>query len=373
MRRALQGPCRVPAGGRVLVGVSGGADSTALLVALASIARERALEVHAAHLNHTLRGAAADTDAAFVGALCRRLAVPLHAARWDTRARMRRRGLSGENGLRMLRREYLEAVAARIDAPFIATAHTADDQLETVLMRLMRGSGLRGLGGMRPRAGRWIKPLLELARADIESDLRGARQGWREDASNADPGHTRNRVRHGVVPALVAAMRGTNRSGLARRVAALAAELREAESALWRWMLPMARAASGGTVPARIPAARLSRFPVAARRALVRTVWREIAPPGLGLTAAHLAHIDRLQADARGPVALPGGFSARREGGTILIGQGRIQQGAHPGARPSGRPARPVRGGRLRPTRVARRRTPGTGPAVPAGRDFRKR
>lgn len=183
LRRALSGPCALPRGSRVLVAVSGGADSTALLLGLHRVAHEFGLSLHAAHLHHGLRGEAADSDLAFVQALCARLGVPLAAARWNTRLRMRRRGLSGQAGLRALRREFLRAAARRARAAAIATAHTADDQLETVLMRLWRGAGLRGLGGMAPRRGTWLKPMLEATRADVEADLEAAGERWREDAS----------------------------------------------------------------------------------------------------------------------------------------------------------------------------------------------
>ncbi|MFN8586784.1 MAG: tRNA lysidine(34) synthetase TilS [Candidatus Eisenbacteria bacterium] len=152
LRRALRGPCHVRHGARVLVAVSGGADSTALLVALASLAREFGLALHAAHLHHGLRGAAADADRAHVAALCERLGLPL------TTGRLRPAPRTGEAALRSARRRFLLATARRRDCEAIATAHTADDQLETLLMRLARGTGLAGLGGMRARHGAWLKP-----------------------------------------------------------------------------------------------------------------------------------------------------------------------------------------------------------------------
>src|SRR5262245_19480690 len=206
LRRALRGPCRLPAGSTLLVAVSGGADSTALLVALASVAREFSLTLRAAHLHHGLRGADADGDLAHVRALCGRLAVPLKAARWDCAARMRRRGTSGEAGLRALRREFLLTAMRRAGATAIATAHTADDQLETPRLRLSRGSGLTGLAGMRARHGVWLKPLLLATRADVERDLAQHGLSWCEDASNASPAFTRNRIRHAVIPALLDAL-----------------------------------------------------------------------------------------------------------------------------------------------------------------------
>src|SRR5262245_20975424 len=160
-----------------------------------------------------------------------RLGLPFHGARWNVKLRMKHRGLSGEAGLRTLRREFLEAVARRVGARAILTAHTADDQLETVLFRLARGAGLRGLGGMRPRSGLWMKPLLGSTRHDIELDLTQAGQAWRTDSTNRSLAFARNRIRHEVVPALLRSIGtdpGTARAGLARRVSKLAAELRAA-------------------------------------------------------------------------------------------------------------------------------------------------
>src|SRR5262245_20020000 len=161
VRRALR-DCRVPPGARIHVAVSGGPDSMALLVALHRLARAYPLCLSVGHLHHGLRGHEADGDRDAVRRACRRLVIPLASARWDTAALMRRRGLSGQAGLRTLRLEFLSTSAQRHHAEFIATGHTADDQLETMLLRLARGTGLRGLAGIRPRAGRFVRPLLGL-------------------------------------------------------------------------------------------------------------------------------------------------------------------------------------------------------------------
>src|SRR4029079_480923 len=141
LRRALRELC-LPPGSTLLVAVSGGADSTALLAGLRSIAREFDLRLHAAHLHHGVRGATADADARTVSSLCADLGVPLTAAR-IRRERLGSRRLPSEEALRGFRRRFLLATARRTGAAAIATAHTADDQLETLLFHLARGAGLR--------------------------------------------------------------------------------------------------------------------------------------------------------------------------------------------------------------------------------------
>ena len=325
LRRALRGPCALAPGSRVLVALSGGADSVALLLALRSVAREFGIEVRAAHLHHRLRGAEADADLAHVRRLCTRLGVPLEWARWNARARMKRRGESGQAGLRALRREFLAGAARRAGAAAIATAHTADDQLETVLMRLLRGTGLTGLAGMRPRRGRWIKPLLEATRSEVEADLRAQGVPWRDDRSNQSRAYLRNRLRHEAIPALLLALappgaaaqgRGPEaRAALARRVARAAAEARGAADLLERWAH---RVLSG---PHRIQAGELAldsrtlaTYPLAARHALWRRLWAMAAPGAGGLTYRHLesllALVESRRAGAR--VELPGGWAAVR-------------------------------------------------------------
>jgi|KBSSwiStaDraftv2_1062776.scaffolds.fasta_scaffold89868_2 tRNA(Ile)-lysidine synthetase-like protein len=323
LRRALGGPCRLPAGATVLVAVSGGADSTALLVAMRSLAREFGLSVRAAHLHHGLRGDDADADLLHVRELCERFQIPLQAARWDCAARMQRRGLRGEAGLRALRREYLLAAARRVGATAIATAHTADDQLETLLMRLARGTGLTGAAGMRARQGCWIKPLLHATRADVERDLRQHGLNWCEDASNDSPAFTRNRIRHGVVPALLEALHApaapavVRRERLARRAAGLADELADASRVLER---NAARVLARGLVetvegPA-LDTRALAGLSPTSKRLVIARAWRLLGPVGAeapGLTARHFGSFARCLAKTRAEVALPEGWRAQIE------------------------------------------------------------
>jgi tRNA(Ile)-lysidine synthase len=334
LRRALRASCSLPTRGPILVALSGGADSTALLLGLRSLAHELGLTLHAAHLHHGLRGAEADADQAFVRDLCARAGIPLTAARWNCRARMATRGLSGQAGLRTLRREFLARVARRVGAGAIATAHTADDQLETMLLRLLRGTGLPGLGGMSPRRGTWIKPMLAATRDDVERDLREIGQPWREDRTNRDPRYARSRVRHDAIPALLRALDpslspdasperlASSRAGWARRAAATARELRSARRTVTagsaRILARVARIHSGEI---ELDSRTLGSYPFVMQRTVLRLLWRRAGPAGQHLTEPHLNALQSLLAGP-GPgarVDLPSGRWAERERGLIVI------------------------------------------------------
>jgi tRNA(Ile)-lysidine synthase len=186
---------------RVLVALSGGADSVALLHVLRELDGEVTL-AGAAHLHHGLRGADADEDEAFCAALAARLDRPFVSERVDVAALAQRDKQCLEDAARRARYAFLERAADRLGADLIATAHTRDDQAETFLLRLIRGAGTRGLGGIRPRAGRLIRPLLDVRRADLRSYLAERGEAFREDATNADVALLRNRVRHELIPFL---------------------------------------------------------------------------------------------------------------------------------------------------------------------------
>jgi tRNA(Ile)-lysidine synthase len=185
------------AGGEtVLVAVSGGADSVALLHLLQGLPAEWRLRLHVLHVDHQLRADSA-ADADFVRALGVRLGVPVDVAT----VAVDRRG-SLEDSARSARYAALETWAARIGAERIALGHTADDQAETVLMRLVQGAGVRGLSGIPPVRGRIIRPLIALRRSALEAELRRAGLSWVEDPTNRDPKFLRNRIRHELLPLL---------------------------------------------------------------------------------------------------------------------------------------------------------------------------
>ena len=157
----------LPREGTVLCALSGGRDSMALLHILSQLAEEGGFQVTAAHFNHRLR-ATADRDEAFVRDWCRGQGIPLTCGAGDVRKLARREGLSIEDAARTLRYAFLETAARDMGAARIATAHHREDNAETVLLHLLRGTGLRGLGGIPPVRGRIVRPLLETSRREID-------------------------------------------------------------------------------------------------------------------------------------------------------------------------------------------------------------
>jgi tRNA(Ile)-lysidine synthase len=187
----------------VLAAVSGGADSVALLLILRELAdggRVRLAGV--AHLHHHVRGEEADRDAEFVGQLADRLRLPFELAHDDIPSRARRAGRSLEVAGREARLAFFERLSRGQPAPVVALAHTRSDQAETVLLRLARGAGPRGLAGMVPRRGHRVRPLLEVGREELRQWLRERGEPWREDTTNEDTAIPRNQVRRVVLPGL---------------------------------------------------------------------------------------------------------------------------------------------------------------------------
>jgi tRNA(Ile)-lysidine synthase len=190
----------------VIVAVSGGGDSVALLRGLAAIKQPGEGRLIAAHVNHKLRGADADDDQVFVERLCRQLGLDCEAATAVVDAAAGGRGQGIESQARKERYAILEAMAGRLGARFVVTAHTADDQAETILHRILRGTGLRGLAGMsrsrRLGGATLLRPLLQIGRAELAAYLHDRGQPFRTDATNGDVRFTRNRIRRELLPLL---------------------------------------------------------------------------------------------------------------------------------------------------------------------------
>lgn len=182
----------------VTVALSGGADSVALLYAMLEVSD---VEVKAAHLNHCLRGAESDADEQFCIDLCNRLGVPITTERIDIKAIAEQTGESIELCARNQRYAFLKRVAG--ECGVIATAHNADDNLETVIFNLARGTGIAGLCGIPPKRDNIVRPLIYCTRAEIEDYLNAKKQDWRTDSTNTDEAYTRNFIRHSISPRLV--------------------------------------------------------------------------------------------------------------------------------------------------------------------------
>lgn len=182
----------------VTVALSGGADSVALLLALLEIKDEFGLTLSAAHLNHCLRGKESDGDEEFVRSLCEALGVTLYCERADVASAAAANGESIELAARKARYAFLE----RVSEGLIATAHTANDNIETVLHNMARGTGLSGICGIPPVRGNIIRPLIFVTRTEVERYCAEKGVSYRTDSTNSSDEYTRNRIRHGAVPVL---------------------------------------------------------------------------------------------------------------------------------------------------------------------------
>ncbi len=307
---------------RVLVAVSGGADSVALLHLLAALGQRIAV----GHVHHGLRPGA-ERDLVFVADLSHRLGVPCRTRRVDARARD---GRSPEARARSMRYAALEELRRELDCAYTATAHTLDDQAETVLLRAVRGTGLAGLSGIAPgsEAGRLLRPLLAIPRAELRAYLEARSLVWREDPTNRDLSIPRNRMRASVLPVLEQIHPGAARK--LAQLAELARESRDGEGA--QIEAALARASSneaGGIWLDPMPLAGLS--PAGRQRALVVFLARA----GLGgrVTRAHVRRLERFLDEApRGAaLSLPGAHALVRRAERFWLGPAGEAPGAGAG------------------------------------------
>ncbi|MDY3251161.1 MAG: tRNA lysidine(34) synthetase TilS [Candidatus Choladocola sp.] len=217
-------------GMRVAAGVSGGADSVCLLYILSEYRKKIPFELAAVHVEHGIRGAESLEDAAFTESLCRELHVPCHTVRTDVQKIAEDRGLSVEEAGRLERYRIFAEFLKEWNGNRIAVAHNENDQAETVLWNLVRGSGLRGLGGIRPVRGEVIRPLLFTARDEIEQILAKAGIPWRTDRTNLETEYTRNRIRLSLLPQMERELNAQS----CRHIAEAAAKLQEVETFVQR-------------------------------------------------------------------------------------------------------------------------------------------
>ncbi len=296
-------------GDTVICAVSGGVDSVVLLDMLCSLRDTLGICVRAAHFNHQLRGAEADRDEAFVRALCRARDIALSTGRGDVAARAAETGESVEEAARKLRYAFFDTLGGPV-----ATAHNADDNLETVLLNLVRGTSLAGLCGIAPRRGRYIRPLLCLTRAQIAAYAHEHGLCYVEDSTNALDGCVRNRLRHHVVPLLKA--ENPALSELALRACALVREDEQYLASAAQAVLEQAKQPHGYSCRA------LRQSSAALRTRAIRLLLQTIRAPKL--SSNHILAVEHLifSADPSAACSLPGGWTARREYDALLLTRG---------------------------------------------------
>jgi tRNA(Ile)-lysidine synthase len=306
-----------PPEGRYLIGVSGGKDSVALLHLLVSRGYKR---LTVCHLDHGLRGRASRADARFVERLAGDWKLAFVTARADVKAQAKAARLSIETAAREARLRFFANVARRTRRRTLFLAHHADDQVETFLFNLFRGSGPAGLAGMRPESLRRldppargslkiVRPLLGVWRAEIDEYLLAHRLPHREDASNADPAHTRNRLRGEIIPNLEAAFGRGIRPAVWR-----AADLLGEEEA---WLATLA--ASGAPLERQLAVKSLLAHPPALQRRLLRGWLMAQDVPNVGYEEVERVRSLLDAADGPAKVNLPGDYHARRRAGLLFI------------------------------------------------------
>jgi tRNA(Ile)-lysidine synthase len=306
----------LPPGGVVLACVSGGADSMCMLDILLRLAPDFGYTAQAAHFNHMLRGGESDRDEAFVAEYCAGAGLRCHIGRGDVAARAARECTGIEETARAMRYAFFEDTAARCGARAIATAHTADDNAETVLLNLIRGTGARGLGGIPPVRGRVVRPLLRLTRRDVEAHLAARGVPHVEDSSNNSDDFARNRLRGAVMPAL----RAINPAA-ARNIMSASELLRSDDDFLRSEARNFisARPASGG----RVSVKELMELHPAVSARVIRAL------AGAELSREHVRAVLRLcgRGLPSGEVCLPGGATVAREYEYIRFGGAERREG----------------------------------------------
>lgn len=320
---------------RVLTAVSGGADSLALLHALHRLAPSFGYELSAVHVDHRLRRGSG-TDAAFVARVCSDLSVPFHVFRLRSEDLIG--GLGPEAGARQARYRCFERALEEVGGGVVATGHTSDDQAETVMLHLLRGGGLDGLAGIPPVRAPFVRPLIDLSRADTVGFCAALGLVPRRDPTNADPRYLRNFLRSRVLPVLEAERPGA--IDRLARVAALAREDLEVLDALAAKAFEEAagrgaetskkrrrdlgvdmRGETGGGREVRLAVEFLAALPLATRRRVVRLGLRTIRGSLEGIGSTHVEAVLALLASAS-PSAethLPGALLARRSYGLLIL------------------------------------------------------
>ena len=286
----------VEPGDCVICAVSGGADSVALLFAMYLLRSKLKITLEAAHFNHGLRGEESDADEAFVRSFCRQYDIPLHVGRGPV--------FSGKKGLEAAARDARYAFFGTLHGK-IATAHTADDNAETVMLHLVRGTGLKGLGAIAPVRGNIIRPLLLATRQDVCTFLDEYELSFREDSSNTSDVFLRNRLRHHVMPLLK-----QENPDISRNLSEMALRLREDDELIESGIEEL---------PESLDVAELAHMHPAVRARVISRYLKKNGVPEP--EAEHVALVERLLLSQRPSAAaqMPGGVTIAREYGKLKV------------------------------------------------------
>jgi tRNA(Ile)-lysidine synthase len=275
IRRTIRRHGLWPAGARLLIGLSGGSDSVALALLLRELEEQGGFTVVSlAHLNHRLRCTAA-RDEHFCRDLAARIDLPITVESADVASYAQTQRLSVEDAGRRLRYDFLHRAAESVSADRIVVGHTRDDQAETFLLKLLRGAGMTGLGGIYPRRGKVVRPLLDVAREDLRRYLASRGQTWMDDETNQDLGNPRNRIRHKVLPELDVAAASSSSPAIARAAAIVREDGQWLDELADRRFDALVRQVETGV---EIDVSGLMAEPLPVRRRVVLTALRLVAP-----------------------------------------------------------------------------------------------
>jgi len=309
----------IPAGSRVITGFSGGADSVCLLTVLWGLKALLSCEITALHVNHGLRGKEAVRDEDFCRGFCEERGIPFKAVTVDVGGLVKEQGLSTEEAARILRYEALEKEAG--ENGLIAVAHHAGDQAETILLNLLRGTGLKGLAGMEYKRGRIIRPLLSVEREEILGFLSGNGLPHVEDSTNAENDYARNRVRNVILPEL-AKINSKASAHLMEAGQKAAGALSYIEGQAKEYADANVRVSPDGS-EVFIPRKKLKDEPQILRRYVIIESLRRLGLPLKDWGDAHIADMDRLACGPRGKhLDLPGYITAETTDTEIIIRKG---------------------------------------------------
>jgi tRNA(Ile)-lysidine synthase len=322
------------AGMRAGVAVSGGADSVALLTLLTKMRAELGVVVSAVHFNHKLRGEASDADEKFVTALAEKLGVALHVGRADVAGKAAREKANLEDAGRRARYGFFERLVEQGVVDVIATAHTMDDQAETVLAHILRGTGIAGLAGIHPVAEHVVRPLLTFRREELRKFLRARKQSWREDATNRDTTRVRARMRKKLLPLLAKEFNPAvieHVAGLAARAREQAALVEQLSRKLFEQLVTLdGKAARIGTAELLNPL----KFAEAEgcevlRGKLILDIVERVKQRRGQISSQHIAAIVRLakQGQPGKRLQLPGGVDVLREKDALIFAWRREKAG----------------------------------------------